>query len=352
MLFTWLCNVRHSFLSVSHLVFDFVHKFCCVTAHDENFGTCPFLGVSTIKLARSIMNYLSVPYGLRSSVEKRFFMVTANLLHRIPRSFLRFPRSIVRRSPTFPLLRRPRSTITWWWRSIKFPWSIVYRNRFLRISTSMPSPPRVWSWRRHDRKHPRTKIHHKSWVLETCLIVGLLPLMIILITTSLSSNTYNKASWRADWTFERTESMSFITSIFLWDLWRLWSSKSSCPDRSETRETFPRTETIRSNNSRAGNIQSQSKVQRDDFRFCWTVRNSSLFLAHPTYWNKSTKTQNVPPEVDFESSRSPAKSESWTIPICIVWQYYHMTILFVFTCMMNIWNQSIQALVTSLGPFL
>ena len=32
------------------------------------------------------------------------------------------------------------------------------------------------------------------WVLVTCLIVGLLPFMIILITASLSSNTYNKAS--------------------------------------------------------------------------------------------------------------------------------------------------------------
>ena len=32
-------------------------------------------------------------------------------LHFIPRSFLRFPRSIVRRSLTFPLLRRPRTTI-------------------------------------------------------------------------------------------------------------------------------------------------------------------------------------------------------------------------------------------------
>ena len=31
-------------------------------------------------------------------------------------------------------------------------------------------------------------------IQETCLIVGLLPLMIILITASLSSNTYNKAS--------------------------------------------------------------------------------------------------------------------------------------------------------------
>ena len=32
------------------------------------------------------------------------------------------------------------------------------------------------------------------WVLETCLIVGLLPLKIFLITASLSSNTYNRAS--------------------------------------------------------------------------------------------------------------------------------------------------------------
>ena len=43
---------------------------------------------------------------------------------------------------------------------------------------------------------------------ETCLIVGLLPFIIILITASLSSNTYNKASRLADWTFEGTESMS------------------------------------------------------------------------------------------------------------------------------------------------
>ena len=33
------------------------------------------------------------------------------------------------------------------------------------------------------------------WVLETCLTVGLLPFIIILITASLSSSTYYKASW-------------------------------------------------------------------------------------------------------------------------------------------------------------
>ena len=33
------------------------------------------------------------------------------------------------------------------------------------------------------------------WVLDTCLIVGLLPFMIILITASLSSKIYNCASY-------------------------------------------------------------------------------------------------------------------------------------------------------------
>ena len=115
MLFTWLCNVRHSLLSVSHLVFDFVHKFCCVTAHDEIFGISLFLVMHWHKFPRSIVNQLSVPYGMRSSVEKRFFTMRGNLLHHIPRSFLRFPWSIVRRSSTFPLLRRPRLIIILFW---------------------------------------------------------------------------------------------------------------------------------------------------------------------------------------------------------------------------------------------
>ena len=40
------------------------------------------------------------------------------------------------------------------------------------------------------------------WVLEPCLIAGLLPLMIILITASLSSKMHNKASLREEFTFE------------------------------------------------------------------------------------------------------------------------------------------------------
>ena len=147
------------------------------------------------------------------------------------------------------------------------------------------------------------------WVLETCLIVGLLSLMIILITASLSLNTYNKVSWCEVWTFEGTESMSFIASILLWDLWCLWSSLSGFPGPSGTREMFQEQKQL---DLRPISVQCPERW----FRFCWTVRNSSLFLAHPSYWNKSMTSQmhNVPPEVDFESSRSPAKSESWNSP--------------------------------------
>ena len=61
------------------------------------------------------------------------------------------------------------------------------------------------------------------WVLETCLIIGLLPLIIILITASLSSNTYNKASWWEELTFEGMKSTLSKTLITPWDCFRFWS---------------------------------------------------------------------------------------------------------------------------------
>ena len=168
------------------------------------------------------------------------------------------------------------------------------------------------------------------WVRETCLIVGLLPFIIILITASLSSNTYNKASWLTDWTFERTASMSFITSIFLWGLWCLWISLSSFPDPSETRETFPRTETIRSHRPKAGNPSNLSPVSREMISDSVELWETAVCFLHIQLIGTNVwlpKTHNVPPEVDFESSRSPSKSESWNSPSlhCLAvfptWQY-------------------------------
>ena len=131
MFVTWLCNVRHSFLSVSHLVFDFVHKFCCITAHNEIFGISLFLGICYHGFPRSIVNQLSVPCGMRISTEKRFLTIRVNFLQCTPRNFLRFPWSIVLCSSTFPLLRRPRSTIIllciiWSWRLHMF--HLFYRH--------------------------------------------------------------------------------------------------------------------------------------------------------------------------------------------------------------------------------
>ena len=155
------------------------------------------------------------------------------------------------------------------------------------------------------------------WVRETCLIVGFLPLMIILITASLSSNTYNKASWRADWTFEGTESMSFITSIRLWDLWCFLTSLSGCTDKSETRETFRRTETSRSHSSRAGKPSNLSPVSKEMISDSFELWETVVYFLHIQLIGTKVwlpKMHNVHPEVDFESSRSPAKSEPWNSP--------------------------------------
>ena len=100
------------------------------------------------------------------------------------------------------------------------------------------------------------------WVLETCLLVGLLPLMIILITASLSSNTNNKASWCEDWTFEGTQSILFSALIFPWDLWLL-SKIPGRPVLSIVWITFP----IKSHNSRAkaqSNLNPRSKEMISD----------------------------------------------------------------------------------------
>ena len=165
------------------------------------------------------------------------------------------------------------------------------------------------------------------WVLETCLIVGLLPLMIILITASLSSNTYHKASWRAAWTFEGTESMSFITSI----------SCDVCehhylvaPLDLKHEKTFPRTETIRSHNSRAGKPSHLNPVSREIISDSVELWETDVCFLHTQLIGTNVwlpKIHNVPPEVDFESSRSPVKSESWNSPslhcsaVLPTWQY-------------------------------
>ena len=122
----------------------------------------------------------------------------------------------------------------------------------------------------------------------------------------------------------------FITSILLWDFWRLWTSLSGCPVRSEIWEIFPRTETIRSHSSRAGNSFNLSPVSSETISNSVELWETDVCFLHIQLIGTNVwlpKMHNVPPEVDFESSRSPAKSESWNSPnlhylaVFPTWQY-------------------------------
>ena len=135
MLFTWFCNARHSsFPSTSYLVFDFVHKFCCVTAHDEIFGMSLFLLIHCHKFT---------PFCRESALrtlQKRAFLPEEDSS--------RWGSTFCNVSPSI---------------TFRFPRSIVTSNRFSRILISIRLPSRVWwSWKRHDRRHPPCYIHQKS----------------------------------------------------------------------------------------------------------------------------------------------------------------------------------------------
>ena len=154
------------------------------------------------------------------------------------------------------------------------------------------------------------------WVLETCLIVGLLPLMIILITASLSSNTYNKASWCENWTFVGTRSTLFSTLIIPWDLWP-WSLTTGLSGLWGVWIVFSKTKTIRSQKSIAG-IPSIS-IQHPKRWFRILLNCVKLKFVSYTYnWLEQMydfrKRTMFVQKCIFESSRSPAKSESWNSP--------------------------------------
>ena len=128
------------------------------------------------------------------------------------------------------------------------------------------------------------------WVLETCLIVGLLSFLIILITALLSSKISNKASLREECTFEEIKSTLCRSSIFAWIFfranngshrsWLLWY-------------VFPwRTATIRFHKSSAGFP---------------SIRNPA---------SKEMISDSVEPQ-DLLQNRSLE-----TVPICIVWQCF------------------------------
>ena len=154
--------------------------------------------------------------------------------------------------------------------------------------------------------------------------------MIILITASLSSKMCNKASLREEFAFEETTSTLLRSSIFpgiffgvgdldkfpcaclLWLVF-LW-----------------RTETIRSHKSSADvpsilKLASKEMIS-DSVELCETEVRLHTHLIGANVWLPTR--YNVPPEVDFESSRYTAKWESWNNPslhcfaVFHTWQYW------------------------------
>ena len=132
---------------------------------------------------------------------------------------------------------------------------------------------------------------------------------VILITASMSSNTYNIASWCEHWMFEGTRSMLFGTLIFPWDRWLL--SITTCrTGLSVVRVMFPKTVTIRYHKSRAGspsNLDPASRVMvSDSVELCET----EVCFLHIQLFGRSVWILNP---------QDPLQNQSLEpVPICIV----------------------------------
>ena len=181
------------------------------------------------------------------------------------------------------------------------------------------------------------------WVRETCLILGLWPLIIILITASLSSKTYNKAPepecvvFDGIWTLVCLIDMEF----FMFGLTTADGFlHGSLLGPSVLFGTEWNTSITKSQRVRAGIPSMRKPASRGIiFSFCWTVWNWSLFLAQPTCRHERVTSENAQCSswcwflvVNVSCKiRVLKQSES-----AMFGSVSHMTILFVITCMMDV----------------
>ena len=162
---------------------------------------------------------------------------------------------------TFMMLNRRRR----WFHSSRVKWLLVNMSAsWFLVSTHL-----VWTLILSNNQSSAT-----LWVLDTCLIVGLLPLMIILIAASLSSKKYNGDS---PW-----EECAFVTT------WSTSDSLSTSRFPLELRDKFSlcwlvgdfvlfedrKTSITSSIGQERGSVHSQSSIQRNDFGF-WILTFAS-----------------------------------------------------------------------------
>ena len=186
------------------------------------------------------------------------------------------------------------------------------------------------------------------WVLETCLIVGLLPLLIILITASLSSKMYNwthleksvRLWWRSPdatvaphlgFPFVWCWICDFANSFLLWDWLVVWYCSTV---------TLLAPHSIHQEQIIHPSIRCPASNEMISYsEELWDTDVCFLHIQLITTNVRLRKIHKIPPEVDFESSWSPAKSESWNRPnrLCRA----VLPTLSVVTCVMNVWKQTI-----------
>ena len=193
------------------------------------------------------------------------------------------------------------------------------------------------------------------WVLDTCLIVGLLHLRIILITASWSSNTYNKTSWweRLDvWKNKVNMIQNIDHSMRLWIVWGadanfsvLFGSDACFRERQQS-DPINRWAGIPSNLNPASKEMISDSVELCETEVCFL----HIQLLGTKVW--LPKTHEVPTRSIFRVLNISRQNRSLeTVPTCIVLKCYpHDNTVGTFTCVMDVWNQSIQSFVTGFGP--
>ena len=166
------------------------------------------------------------------------------------------------------------------------------------------------------------------WVLDTCLIVGLRLLIIILITASLSSKTYNTAlepecvALDGTWSTLVRSGLVFVVGICLRMCGCIFADR------------FPRdplsslvllvwfgeewnTSITKSQRSRAGIPSMRKLASREIISASVEMCETEVCFLHIQLIGTKVrlpKMHRIPLEVDFESSRCPVKSESWNNP--------------------------------------
>ena len=217
------------------------------------------------------------------------------------------------------------------------------------------------------------------YLLDTCLIVGLLPLMIILITSSLSSKMYN---WDSSWeecvlagtesTFDNWSTSRLLhfsvsvsrdwASCFFWFFFvaRMVSCPAPFLEASlnvlyvlfvERNTSITTTQRSRPSNPSISNPASNEMIW--DSVELWDTDVCFLHIQPIGTNVRLPKIHKTPPEVDFESSRSSTKF--WVLEYTqssILSRVAHMTMLSVVISVMSVRNQSCQTSGASLSPFL